>query len=85
MGADRGQRDPTKNESDPIFGDPVVAVASGVVVDTRNDLPENTPPHPLPNLIVQNALGNNLIEDLGGGRYAVYAHLQPGRVAVQVG
>ncbi len=77
--------DPSKNESYVIFGDPVIAAASGVVIDTRNDLPENTPPHPLANLNVQNVLGNEVTEALGGGRYAAYAHLQPGSVAVHVG
>jgi Peptidase family M23 len=77
--------DPSKNESYVIFGDPVIAAASGVVIDTRNDLPENTPPHPLANLNVQNVLGNQVTEALGGGRYAAYAHLQPGSVAVHVG
>jgi Peptidase family M23 len=77
--------DPAKNQDYPIFGDPVIAVASGVVIVTRNDLPENTPPHSLPNLTVQNAGGNEVTEALGGGRYAFYDHLQPGSVAVRVG
>ncbi|MBV9046865.1 MAG: M23 family metallopeptidase [Solirubrobacterales bacterium] len=77
--------DPTKNEDYLIFGDPVIAVASGVVIATRNDLPENTPPHSIPNLTVQNAFGNDVIEALGAGRYAGYGHLQPGSVAVHVG
>jgi hypothetical protein len=77
--------DPAENKNYLIFGDPVVAVASGVVVRTRNDLPENTPPHPLPNLTVQNAFGNDVIEALGAGRFAAYGHLQTGSVAVHVG
>ena len=77
--------DPTKNQDYPIFGDPVIAVASGRVTATRNDLPENTPPHSLPHLTVQNAGGNEVTEALGGGRYAFYDHLQPGSVAVRVG
>lgn len=77
--------DPAKNQDYPIFGDPVIAVASGVVIATRNDLPENTPPHSLPHLTVQNAGGNEVTEALGGGRYAFYDHLQPGSVAVRVG
>ncbi len=77
--------DPARNEDYLIFGDPVIAVASGVVIATRNDLPENTPPRSLPNLTVQNAFGNEVIEALGAGRYAGYGHLQPGSVAVHVG
>jgi len=77
--------DPSKNESYIVFGDAVFAATSGVVVSTRNDLPENTPPHPLPNLDVDNALGNHVIVDIGDGRFATYAHLQLGSVQVSVG
>ena len=61
------------------------SATSGVVVSTRNDLPENTPPHPLPNLNVDNVLGNHVIVDIGDGRFATYAHLQPSSVQVSVG
>jgi hypothetical protein len=77
--------DPAKNESYFVFGDAVYSATSGVVVSTRNDLPENTPPNPLPNLDVDNALGNHVIVDIGDGRFATYAHLQPGSVQVSVG
>jgi hypothetical protein len=77
--------DKTKNEDWLVFGDSVAAAGSGVVVDVLNTLPENTPPTPLANLTAQNALGNHVIENLGGGRYALYAHLQTGSVAVRVG
>ena len=61
------------------------AAAPGVVTSTQNDLPENTPPQPLPNLTVQNALGNHVIQTVGDDRYASYGHLQPGSVRVRVG
>jgi hypothetical protein len=77
--------DPSKNESYVVFGAAVFAATSGGVVSTRNDLLENTPPHPLPNLDVDNALGNHVIVDIGDGRFATYAHLQPGSVQVSVG
>lgn len=77
--------DPSKNESYFVFGDAVYSATSGVVVSTRTDLPENTPPNPLPNLNVDNALGNHVIVDIGDGRFATYAHLQPGSVQVSVG
>ena len=77
--------DPTDNDSFYVFGDVVYAAAPGVVTSTRNDLPENTPPQPLPNLTVQNALGNHVIHTLADGRYASYGHLQPGSVRVRVG
>jgi Peptidase family M23 len=77
--------DPTDNDSFYVFGDAVYAAAPGVVTSTQNDLPENTPPQPLPNLTVQNALGNHVIHTLGDGSYATYGHLQPGSVRVRVG
>jgi hypothetical protein len=77
--------DPSKNESYLIFGDAVYSATSGVVVSTRNDLPENTPPHLPPNVAVDNILGNHVSVDLGDGRLATYAHLQPGSVQVSVG
>ena len=77
--------DPTDNDSFYVFGDAVYAAAPGVVTSTQNDLPENTPPQPLPNLTVQNALGNHVIHTVGDGSYATYGHLQPGSVRVRVG
>jgi hypothetical protein len=77
--------DSAVNESYPVFGTRVFAATSGVVVSTRNDLPENTPPHPLANLDLSNALGNHVIVDMGGSRFATYAHMQPGSVTVRVG
>ncbi|MGH2583434.1 MAG: M23 family metallopeptidase, partial [Dehalococcoidia bacterium] len=32
-----------------------------------------------------NAGGNHVVVDIGGGRFAFYAHLQPGSLRVQVG
>jgi hypothetical protein len=72
--------DPTVNENYIVFGDPIYAVAPGRVVSVLTDLPENTPPTPLADLNTQNALGNHIIQDLGGGRYALYAHMQPGSI-----
>jgi Peptidase family M23 len=69
--------DPTENENYIVFGDPIYAVAPGRVVSILATLPENTPPAPLANLNPQNALGNHIIEDLGDGRFALYAHMQP--------
>ena len=39
--------DPTVNESYLVYGARVFSATSGVVVSTRNDIPANTPPHPL--------------------------------------
>ncbi len=74
-----------RNENWVIFGDPVVSASGGRVVETLNTMPENTPPTPASNLTPYTALGNHVIVDMGDGRYALYAHLQPGSVAVRVG
>jgi hypothetical protein len=74
------------NENHLIFGKPVVAVADATVVDTLDGLPENTPGEAASyDLDPSTALGNHVILDLGGGRYALYAHLETGSVGVQVG
>ncbi len=73
------------NENWHIYGDPIVSVSGGRVVETLNTLPENTPPTPLGNLTSFTALGNHAIIDMGDGRFALYAHMQPGSVRVKVG
>jgi hypothetical protein len=77
--------DPAKNESYFIFGDRVVAVTSGVVVDARDGLAENVPTQPLPPFDIATALGNFVVEALDGGQFALYAHLQTGSVRVKPG
>jgi len=63
----------------------VIAVADGTVVATRNDLPEQ-PPGKLPaNLPIDQADGNFVVLDIGGGAFALYAHMQPGSVRVVAG
>jgi len=74
-----------KNRNWLIYGDRIVAAVPGVVVETISNLPENTPPTPLAGLTLQNAPGNNVIEAIGGGEFALYAHLQTGTVAVHAG
>lgn len=65
----------------------VRAVADGVVTDAKNDFPESASladPQPIP-LTIDNASGNYVTLDLGGGRFAFYEHLQPGSVKVRAG
>ena len=73
------------NDNWIIFGDPVLSATSGTVIETLNTMPENTPPTPAPNLTPYTALGNHVIVDTGNGAYALYAHMQPGSVTVEVG
>lgn len=77
--------DGKKSEDWLCYGTEVLAVAAGTVVETMRDLP-NQPPGVAPtNLTIPEIAGNHVILDLGGGRYAMYAHLAPGSVTVQVG
>jgi hypothetical protein len=77
--------DPQRNDSYAIYGSEVIAVADGTIAVTRDDLPENTPPAEPPFTTYDVAAGNRVVQDLGGGRYALYAHLQPGSVRVREG
>ena len=84
-GDGRFDGDPLRNESYAIYGDEVFAVASGTIVAIRNDMAENTPPTEPPFTTYDDVAGNRVIQHLGGDRYALYAHLQPGSVRVSVG
>ncbi|HEU4423190.1 MAG TPA: M23 family metallopeptidase [Pilimelia sp.] len=77
--------DPARNESYFIFGDEVTAVAPGRVVAARDGVPENTPPSPPADPTVDDLAGNFVIQDIGGGHFALYAHLQVGSVRVKPG
>jgi hypothetical protein len=77
--------DPTRNESYVIWGADVLAVAPGTIVATRDGLADNTPPLDPPPLPLDDLSGNYVLQDLGGGRFALYAHLQNGSVRVGVG
>ncbi len=69
------------------YGADVVAVANGRVVSMLNNLDDQIPGHlPDPSTInVDNVDGNHVVLDLGGGRFAFYAHLQKNSVRVKPG
>jgi Peptidase family M23 len=71
---------PRVPESYVIFGKNVMAVADGTVVATRNDLPEQTPGSYPSGIPLDEADGNFVVLDIGGGFYVNYAHMQPGSV-----
>ena len=56
------------------FGVPILAAATGTVVVRVNNMPEQIPGPPQ-GVTAETAAGNNIIEDIGGGRYILYAHL----------
>lgn len=68
-----------------IYGREALAVADARVVAARDDLREQVPGR-LPEAIsLAEADGNAVVLDLGGERFALYAHLQPGSLRVRVG
>lgn len=68
-----------------IYGDNVYAVAGGKVVLAVDDQPDQVPGTMPTGLTLDQADGNAVIEDLGNGNYALYAHLAPGSVTVHTG
>ncbi|MEV4278575.1 M23 family metallopeptidase [Actinoplanes xinjiangensis] len=77
--------DQARNESYFIFGEGVRAVADGKVLAVRDGVPANTPQKPPASRAPENLTGNFVIQDLGGGAYALYAHLQKGTLRVRPG
>lgn len=76
--------DPAVNASTAGYGQPVIAVADAVVVTAVDRFPDQIIGDEYA-VTIENADGNFVILDLGEGRYAFYAHLRPGTVAVKLG
>jgi hypothetical protein len=66
------------------YGQPVFAVADATVVDAVDRFPDQIEGDHYP-ITLENVTGNRVILDLGEGRFAFYAHLRPGTVAVRGG
>ncbi len=79
--------DPSDVHNYPSYGNEVLAVADGTVVDTLNTLDDQTPGQlPDPKTItLENVDGNHVVIDLGSEIFAFYAHLQKGSVKVAPG
>lgn len=79
--------DPAKNENYYAYGTQLMAVADGVIAATKDSIPQNIPganSRAVP--ITMTTVGGNYVAiDIGSGRYALYAHLQPGSLRVKVG
>jgi hypothetical protein len=69
---------PTDLASYPYVGADILAVADGPVVGLVSDLPMQPPGANPSGLTLAQYGGNHVVQDIGGGRYAFYAHLQPG-------
>ena len=65
----------------------LMAVADGVIAATKDSIPQNVPgaaSRAVP--ITMTTVGGNYVAiDIGRGRYALYAHVQPGSLRVKVG
>lgn len=79
--------DRLKNENYIAEGNDVLAVANGRVAAVKDGIPENVPgatSRAVP-ITLETVGGNHIIIDIGGGRFAFYAHLKPGSPRVKVG
>lgn len=84
--------DRTRNESYAGYGQEVRAVADGTITSTLDTLEPNRPgvlpaddPVLAKTITVETVDGNNIIQDLGRGIWAAYAHLQKGSLLVRPG
>jgi len=79
--------DKSKNSSYHAWDQEIHAVADGKIVEVKDGIPENVPNSgKLAVPITSDTLaGNHVIEDLGDGHFAAYAHLRPGTLKVKAG
>lgn len=80
--------DPADPRSYHAYGARVLAVADARVVSTLSNLPDQVPgrlPDPGSFTTLESVDGNQVVLDLGDGRYVNYAHLQRGSVRVRTG
>jgi murein DD-endopeptidase MepM/ murein hydrolase activator NlpD len=80
-----GDESDVHNYSD--YGADVLAVANAKVVSVLNNLDDQVPgrlPEPS-SITIETVDGNHVVLDLGGGRFAFYAHLQKNSIKVRPG
>lgn len=77
--------DRAKPESFSYFGADIHAVADGPVVAAVGGLPEQVPGASPAGLRLDQYPGNHIVQDLGDGNYALYAHIKTGAVKVKIG
>ena len=81
----------TTNESYVDYGSKIYAVADGTVADARRGRsqhardPPGADPELAPKITVENVDGNHIVIDIGGGEFAMYAHLIKGSLKVKQG
>ena len=67
------------------YGSDVLAAGAGTVVEAIDGVPDSEIGKPPDNLTLATVGGNHVTIDMGGGRFAMYAHLIPGSVIVHAG
>lgn len=72
------------------YGQPVLAVADGFVIHTRDGLPDNVPGHfanyhPAVPMTLDTIPGNTIVLEIGKGLFALYMHLEAGSLRVKLG
>jgi hypothetical protein len=79
--------DPKSNPSFYSYGEKVLAVADGRISGLKDGLPEHAGlnEQSTREVTLDNIAGNYVVLDLGQGRFALYAHLQPGSLQVKLG
>ena len=77
--------DPSSTESFAYFGAGIHAVGDGEVVAVRDGLPEQVPGANPTGLPLDQYAGNHVVQALGDGNYALYAHIATGTVKVRPG
>ncbi len=77
--------DTSKLQSYPYYGTPVHAVTDGKVVSVTDNLPDQVPGTSPVGLPLDQYGGNYVVQDIGDGNYAFYAHLKPGSISVKPG
>lgn len=77
----------SKNASYYAYGASIHAVADGRVTAVQDGIPENVPQAKkmATPINLKTIAGNYVIEDLGGGLYALYAHMIPDSLRVKAG
>lgn len=74
-----------KNDSYYAYGAEALAVADGVVTEAKDGIAENVPGSTPKDVVLETIAGNHVIVDVGGGRFAFWAHFKPGSLRVKVG
>jgi hypothetical protein len=78
--------DPKDNRNYRAYSAEIRAVSDGVVTETKDGIQQNIPnDKPVVPITLETIGGNHVIMDIGAGRFAYYAHLQPGSLRVKVG